>query len=197
MDLGALMGPNQPMRIRGPFLVGAPLLAVALSGVLSGCSNGMSSLTQPISLGTLPTADSVTADDTPTAVYAILAQKALVCWMGPNGPLRTTHIFHADAASHTSGGKAEIALHERDLTQAHPWGPRAFRIELLPAGGGTNTTITMQNLKLPTDLADALKSDVVVWAGGKESCQAQVVRPPPKPEPAPPQAKGKTKPRKS
>jgi hypothetical protein len=190
------MGPNRPMRRRCPISPGAPLLALVLSGALGGCSNGMSSLTQPISIGALPAADSITAEDAPTAVYALLAQKALACWMGQNGPLKATHIFHADAASHTSGGKAEIALHERDLTQAHPWGARAFRIELLPAGGGAYTTVTTQNLKLPTDLANALKTDVVVWAGGKDGCQAQVVRPPPKPEPPPAPTKAKTKPRK-
>ena len=145
------------------------------------------SIANPISIGSLPAADSVLANNPPTKVYADLAQKALSCWVGPKGPLKTTHIFHAEAASPTTGGHAEIVLHERDTTSPHPWGKRAFRIELTDVGGGTNTQIAMMNISLPRDLADALRIDVVNWAHGTESCQAQVVRPPlpdPVPEPA-------------
>ena len=147
---------------------------------LAACS----SATNPISIGSLPAADSVLANNPPTKVYADLAQKALSCWVGPKGPLKATHIFHAEAASPTTGGRAEIVLHERDTTSPHPWGKRAFRIELTDVGGGTNTQIAMMNISLPRDLADALRIDVVNWAHGTESCQAQVVRPPP-PDPVP------------
>ena len=132
-----------------------------------------------ILVGALPAVGNVVAEQPPTAVYAILAQKALACWMGPKGPLKSTHIFHAEAASPTSGGRAEIVLQERVKTAAHPWGARAFRIELTDVGGGTNTSIEMENIKLPADLAEALRTDVVDWAQGKDGCQAQVVRPPP------------------
>jgi hypothetical protein len=168
---------------------------VALVAVtLCGCSgtSGLTSLTNPISLGTLPAPDSILADKPPTDVYSVIAQKALVCWMGPKGPLKGSQIFHADAASPTTGGRAEIALHERDTTQKHPWGPRTFRIELTDEGGGTNTRIAMQNIKLPNDLAEALRTDVNAWVRGKDSCQAQVVRPPP-PDPAPAPSKTKVK----
>jgi hypothetical protein len=171
-----------------------PLAAIFLSTLLSGCGGGAPSLTSlgTAALGPLPPADSVLADRAPTFVYSAIAQKALICWVGPKGPLKPTHIFHADAASPTTGGKAEIVLHERDLTQKHPWGPRAFRIELTSEGGDTNTRIAMQNIKLKRDMADALRADVIAWAGGKESCQAQVVQPPP-PEPVAPVAKSKSK----
>ena len=146
-----------------------------------------------LSVGSVP-ADAVIAEGAPTAVYAEIARHALTCWMGPKGPLAKSHIFHAEAASPTAGGTAEIALQERDLKQAHQWGARAFRIELTAAGGSTNTRIAMQNIKLPADLADALRADVVAWAEGKNGCQAQVVRPPaPEPPPAPPLRKSKTK----
>lgn len=177
-------------------------IVTVLSAGLSACTGGLPSSLSLSSLstsvGTLPVADSVTADDAPTAVYAAIAQRALVCWVGPDGPLKGTHIFHAEAASPTTGGRAEIALHERDVTQGHPWGARTFRIELIPAGGDTNTVVTMQNIKLPADLADALRTDVIAWARGKDGCQAQVLRPPPKPEPvAAAPAKGKKKPKNS
>ena len=153
--------------------------------LLSGCaSGGDATLSAALIAGALPAADSLSANNPPTTVYAAIAQKALTCWMGPKGPLKTTHIFHADAASPTSGGKAEIALHERDMTQPHPWGGRTFRVELTPEGGGTDTRVAMTNIKMPKDLADAMRADVGAWASGSESCKAQIVRPPP-PDPAP------------
>ena len=155
-------------------IAGAAVLLTAVL-VLAGCG----SIAGPISLGSLPAADQTTANNPPTTVYSDIAQKALTCWVGPKGPLKRTHIFHADAASPTTGGKAEIALHERDTTQAHPWGARTFRIELQSEGGGTNTRVTMQNIKIKQDLADAMRTDVIAWANGRDSCQAQVVRPPP------------------
>jgi hypothetical protein len=149
-----------------------------------------------ISIGALPAADTILADKPPTDVYASIAQKALVCWMGPKGPLKGTHVFHADAASPTTGGKAEIAIHERDLTQKHPWGARTFRVELTDEGGGTNTRVAIQNIKLPRDLADALRVDINDWSRGKDGCQAQIARPPP-PEPVPTTTPGKGKVKKA
>lgn len=158
--------------------------------VLAGCSALPSaiSLGSLPSVGSLPAGDNYVADSAPTYVYANIAQKALTCWFGPKGPLKATHIFHAEAASPTTGGQAEIVLHERDLTSVHPWGQRAFRIALSALGGGTNTQVAMLNIKIPADLADALRADVISWADGRDGCQAQAVRPPP-PDPVPAQAK--------
>ena len=151
--------------------------------LLSACAQPNSS----ILVGALPAGGNIVAEQPPTVVYALLAQKALACWMGPKGPLKSTHIFHAEAASPTTGGRAEIVLQERIVTAAHPWGARAFRIELTDVGGGTNTSIAIENIKLPADLAEALRTDIVDWAQGKDGCQAQLLRPPPPdPVPAPP-----------
>ena len=158
------------------------IMAAAGLGACSAGSEG--SLSAALVSGSLPAADTLVANEPPTVVYSYIAQKALTCWMGPKGPLKATHIFHADAASPTTGGKAEIALHERDMAQPHPWGGRTFRIELTPEGGGTDTRIAMVNIKLPKDLADSLRTDVGAWAKGGDGCQAQVVRPPP-PDPVP------------
>jgi hypothetical protein len=157
------------------------LAALLIPACLAGCGNAAQTLTLlgTAALGPLPPPDSALADNAPTFVYSAIAQKALVCWVGPKGPLKATHIFHADAASPTTGGQAEIVLHERDLTQQHPWGPRTFRIVLTPEGGDTNTRIAMQNIKIKRDMADALRADVIAWANGKESCQAQTLVPPP------------------
>jgi hypothetical protein len=169
-------------------------LTLPLVACLASCSGTPSPLTSlgTAALGPLPPPSSVLADEAPTTVYAAIAQKALVCWVGPKGPLKASHIFHADAASPTTGGVAEIVLHERDVTQRHPWGPRTFRIALTPEGGDTNTRIDLQNIKLKRDMADALRADVIAWANGKDSCQAQIVQPPP-PDPAMPGGKPKLK----
>jgi hypothetical protein len=149
-------------------------------------------LSNPISLGTLPVADSVTVQAGPTVVYAAIAQKAKACWFGPKGPLQETHLFHADVASPTTGGRAEIALQEREKTLPHPWGARAFRIDLVGQAGGESTHVSIFNIKLPKDLAEALHADVIRWAEGRDSCQAKVVRPPPPdPVPLPPKVKVK------
>lgn len=177
------------------------LLAVVglLTTGLAACSGGSDSgLVTALTAGAIPTSDALTANSPPTTVYSAIAQKALSCWMGPKGPFKSTHIFHADAASPTTGGQAEIVLHERDMTQPHPWGPRAFRIELVAEGGGTDTRVMMSNIKLPKDLAEAVRADVTDWAKGGDGCQAQVVRPPPPPDPVPaavplPKAKAKGK----
>ena len=161
----------------------AVLCAIAVAVLLSGCSAGSGAgLSAALTAGSLPAPDALVVNTPPTTVYSNIAQKALACWMGPKGPLKGSHIFHADAASPTAGGRAEIALHERDLSQPHPWGGRVFRIELSPVGGGTDTRIEMVNIKLKQDLADALRVDVSNWAEGKDGCQAQIARPPP-PEP--------------
>ena len=155
----------------------AGLLPVAL---VASCS----SLSQPISLGSLPPSDTISSANPPTAAYSDIAQHALTCWVGLKGPLRETHIFHAEAASPTTGGAAEINIQERDRTAQHPWGARAFRIELT-SEAGSGTRIAMNNIKLPADLAEAMRADVVDWVKGGDGCQAQVVRPPPPDPPAP------------
>lgn len=172
---------------------------VGLAAMLvTGCSaNSNSGLVNALSSGSVPTSDSASVSNPPTVVYAMVAQNALTCWMGPKGPFKQSHIFHADAASPTQGGQAEIVLHEREISQPHPWGKRSFRIELAGLGGGTDTRVTMLNINLPSDLAEAVRADVTNWAKGGNGCQAQVARPPP-PDPvpvvvAPPKVKAKGK----
>lgn len=211
LDIGASFGPTGPMQslkserrhgrkislipASGTWTGQGAIAAVAL--LLTGCSGNPSAvlsnvLTTASLPAALPAADSALATQPPTVVYAAIAQKALTCWMGPQGPLKNTYIFHADAASPTTGGQAEIVLQERDTTQKHPWGPRAFRIDLTPEGGGTDTRVSMTNIKLPKDLADAVRTDVIGWAQGSDGCQVQVLRPPaPEPTPAPTAAKNK------
>ena len=66
------------------------------------------------------------AAGTPTEVYALVAGGALRCWLGADGPLKATHVFHAEAAPPAEGGAAEIVLHERDPCLPGPAGPSRF-----------------------------------------------------------------------
>lgn len=182
-----------------PFCPGY-LLAIVSCAFLGACStasvptltNSVPAIPTPVQAAAFPAADSLVVNGPPTEVYSAVAQKALACWMGADGPLKPLYIFHAEAASPTTGGKAEIVLHERDKSQPHPWGARAFRIELSAEGGGTDTRLALTNIKLPKDLEEAVRTDIGAWAQGRESCQVRVVRPPPPPQPA---AKTKGKPR--
>jgi hypothetical protein len=123
----------------------------------------------------------------PIDVYATFARSALVCWFGANGPLRETHIFHADVP--TSTGGAEIVIHERDVTQANPRGARAFQV-VMAKESDQATRVTIEQRKLPADLGEALRRDVLNWVRGGSGCEAQVARPP---TPMPVAAAPKTK----
>jgi hypothetical protein len=166
---------------------GCRVLAVALwggllaTGFLAGCAGSLDAPDLTNVIGSLPLAASgtdIASTGTPSAVYSIIAGKAMTCWLGPNGPLKSSHIFHADVAPPSEKGEvADIVLHERDLTQPTPRGARAYRILLTP-NGETATHIEISNARLPDDLADALRSDVLDWTRGGSGCKAQVVRPP-------------------
>lgn len=104
-----------------------------------------------------------------TEVYVRIAQGANACWFGPQGPLRTTHIFHADVEPVHGTGTAEIIVHERDATQPKPWGRRAFRIALTPVG--EQTSIDVENLAMPAEAADRMRADVFQWVEGGSGCR--------------------------
>jgi hypothetical protein len=170
------------------------LLAMAVLTSLQACGGSLGPATLGVPMPSLPQmpalpefpalqADQVSVSGTTVDVYSAVARGALVCWMGANGPLKTTHIFHAEALPPSSGtGGAEIAIHQRDPSQPSPRGVRALRITFADTGGET-TKVTFENLKLPQDLGDAMLKDTLAWARLGESCQAQVVRPPAPPPP--------------
>jgi hypothetical protein len=140
--------------------------------------------TQSLSIATLGTTPSLKG--TPTEVYERVARKALVCWFGANGPLKKSHVFNADAAPPTKGGAVEITVHERDTGgQPSPRGTRAFQV-WLAAESGESTRMTLKTGKLPVDLAQAMENDTLAWGVGRDSCETQVVRPPPAPPPPEP-----------
>ncbi len=153
-------------------VVVACLLAVCAGGSAPSSAPTLTSGLAPIETGAtgvaasgLLTAETATiADGTPTEVYALVARGALGCWFAANGPLKATHIFHADAAPPAHGGGAEIVLHERDASVRDQRGARVFRVALAGAPGGTHVGITV--IKVAPALAELMVRDVEVWGRG-------------------------------
>jgi hypothetical protein len=117
------------------------------------------------------------ATGTPTEVYELVARGALGCWLGPGGPLKASHVFHAEAKPPAEGGAAQIVLHERDPTYSDQRGTRVFRVTFARAGAGAKVDIT--NVKLIPILGAAMARDVETWAAGGNGCEARLVYPQP------------------
>ena len=107
---------------------------------------------------------------TPTETYALVARGATRCWFGA-GPLRRSHVFHADADSPLQGGRALIFVHERDTTADQPRGIKAYRIEVA-AGTSGGSLVEQENLRFSAPVAEAMQRDVARWAGGDVACGA-------------------------
>jgi hypothetical protein len=169
----------------------------ALATVAGGCtSSGLPTLPAGAPpTGALPETGAVTppppsgtailematmAQGSPTEVYSLVARGALRCWFGADGPLKTTHIFHADAKPPAQGGAAEIVLHERDGDQR---GARAFRVAF---SGEGSVRVDTSSLKIPLPMAELMARDVEVWAKGGSGC---LVRPEAPAAPSPPAPK--------
>jgi hypothetical protein len=160
-------------------VVSAALTSALMSG---GCGASLSTSSLGLSIPTVVGEQTVVPGSALTA-YTSIARGALVCWVGADGPLKASHIFHADVAAPSAGGMAEIVLHQRDPTQPSPRGAKALRVTI-ENDGGDSARITFDNLKLPSDLGQAMRQDAFTWAQGKQSCEAQVVRPAPPTPPA-------------
>lgn len=181
----------------------AIVLVVALAAVAGGCSSAnlpaLPSAATPLETGAVasapagggPLETATVVPGTPTDVYTVVAGGALRCWFGADGPLKATHVFHADAAPPTDGGVAEIVLHERDPSMRDQRGARAFRVSFTGEGGSVRVGIT--TIRVAAPLAELMVRDVAVWASGGAGCQARALSPPAPQAAAPPQKPGKAK----
>ena len=113
----------------------------------------------------------------PTETYSKLARGILGCWFGTYGPLKQSHIFHAEAESAAKGGDAEIVLQERDIALRDQRGVRAYRIRIVGDPGGARVIATSHKMEL--QLALAMARDVEAWAKGGSGCQLGALVPPP------------------
>lgn len=166
-------------------------LAMFAGGAAGGCGSdgGTLSLGLPpsVALPTMPKLPDLPAArgyaaGAPTETYALLARGVRTCWFGAGGPLKDSHVFHADAAPPSSGGQAEIVLHERDATAHLMRGARAYRIGI--GSDGTGTRIEHTNHKFADALVASAETDVHRFAGGDLTC-ATAGATAPRAEPAP------------
>jgi hypothetical protein len=132
----------------------------------------------------------IMAKGTPTEVYELVARGVLGCWFGGGGPLKKSHVFHAEAAPPAEGGAAEIVLHERDASFRDQRGVRAFRVTIASAPIGAQVNIA--NIKMAPAVGSAMVKDAETWASGGAGCQLRALFPPP-PTPAPDKGKAKAK----
>ncbi|RTL71566.1 MAG: hypothetical protein EKK41_09365 [Hyphomicrobiales bacterium] len=147
------------------------------------------SVPKPIEAGVSDASFTVGSNATDT--YAAVARGALNCWFGANGPMKRSHIFHADANPPAKGGSAEIVLQERDASLSDQRGVKAFRVAFIPTGDGTQVTVS--HLKVDPNVALALTRDVETWARGQAGCQLRTVLDPvPDPVPQPKVARIRT-----
>jgi hypothetical protein len=128
----------------------------------------------PVLTGQALVESSTVVPGTPVEVYSLVARGALRCWFGADGPLKTTHIFHADAPSPGQRGATEIVLHEREGDQR---GSRAFRVSF--EGDGGSVRVASTSMKIQPPLAEPMARDVEAWAKGEAGCQLRPPKPPP------------------
>jgi hypothetical protein len=147
------------MQTRKVVVVGA-LAAIA---VAPGCAN-----TKLPDLESLALSGGPVYRQPPVEIYTRIARGALGCWFGASGPLKRTHVFHADVAPPSEKAGAEIVIHERDTGAPSPRSLRSFRITITPVADGT--IVGSENLKLPDALATSMEEDVRRWVGGRAGC---------------------------
>ena len=146
------------------FRATAPTLAIAAT--VAACSGGPA--LQTGALPVLPlSGHSSTIAAPPVDVYQRIATQSALCWFGPSGPLRHSHIFHAIAAAPADGGMVRISLHKRAPSNQKPWGAKAYEIAL---DGKQSTSLTFRNISVPLAQETVLKSAVLAWANGKTDC---------------------------
>lgn len=180
-------------------------MAAALAVGASGCSPAANLPTLPsaskgLETGAIagaaapegPLETAIVVPGTPTDIYAAVASKALRCWLGADGPLKASHVFHAEAAPPADGGVAEIVLHERDPWLRDQRGARAFQITFTGEGAGSSVRVAITTLRVAPPAAELMVRDVTTWAGGGAGCEMRALSQPPPLATAPP-SPGKTK----
>jgi hypothetical protein len=125
-----------------------------------------STLAIPSLAALLPQSDSIVG--TSTDVYMRIARGVLTCWFGAAGPLKATHIYHAEAEPASKGGKSEIEIFQKDPTAQDPRSLRAYRITIVPSG--STAKVETENLKVAEPLASRLNADVMRWSSAEGGC---------------------------
>jgi hypothetical protein len=156
-------------------LVIAPAAALAVGGIVGGCSASLPlNATQLGVMAADLAAPKHPVYGSPTDVYTNIARGAMMCWFGTDGPLRGKYIYHGEAEPPSKGGRADIVIHAIDPARSSPRGLRVFHIIVMAEQDAT--TVAAENLKLPDSLADQMKGDVARWAAAQSGCSDTAAR---------------------
>jgi hypothetical protein len=155
-----------------------PLCLVLAHAVLAGCTTSalpvLPSASAPVPKEeatqprTAPPETAIMVPGTPTEIYTQVARGALRCWFAADGPLKATHVYHAEAQPPANGGSAEIVVHEREEEQRDKRGPRAFRI--LFSAEQAAVRVVISTPRMEKQLADVMTRDVEGWTKGGSDC---------------------------
>lgn len=105
----------------------------------------------------------------PIEIYTRIGRGAGICWFGTHGELKATHIFHAEVAPASKGGRSEIVIHEKDLSMPNPRGNRAFRVHISPKGDD-NAELEIENIRFPIEVGQRMTADIRRWARNDLTC---------------------------
>ncbi len=162
------------------------LAAVAISALaLNACGEAAKLPQLPQLTGSV--GEPMRAPGSVPEVYARIAQNSRACWFGPEGALKTTHIFHADLEPPSRGEIAELVVHELDRGGESRWGRRVFKVSLQPSD--QQTAIAVDNISMPTEIGSRMRADVFQWSQGGTGCTTRNAEPVAQAQTAEPAAK--------
>lgn len=153
---------------------GPAVLVITVAALSApGCSTDAGAPGPALSLPELPSLAALVPIETPlvgtpTELYTRIARGAVTCWFGPNGPLKGSYIYHAEAEPPSKGGRARIVLHEKDWKADDPRSLRVFRVEIGSTEG--KPTLEVENVKVPEPMGSRLTGDVRRWAADEAGC---------------------------
>ena len=154
--------------------VGWVVAAVACA-LLAGCSTASEPSQAPIVPVSLPSFGHVTPGK-PVDLYVRIARLGNACWFTPPAPLQVGYVFTADVSPESRGGVASIVIYEHNKATARgatgERGLRAFAVTLSPSG--ENTSIGVENDRIPEAFAERMQRDIDRWAAGETSCGSSV-----------------------
>ena len=143
-------GPN--VNLQDLLSLPAPAETAAKNGTETAATTGPEGAPNAPETGSLsarsePHETSALVSGTPTGIFAEVARGALGCWFAADGPLKTSHIYRAEAQPPAKGGDAEIVIYERDAATRDLRGTRAHRVAFTAELASVRVTMTALRLE--------------------------------------------------
>jgi hypothetical protein len=103
----------------------------------------------------------------PVDIYTRVGGRIKTCWFNPLDPMLKEHVFRAEAAP---GGRTQIGIYE--IAPGGRLGQKAFQVNFTAAQNQTG--VVSQNIRMPSQLAAQMASDVRRFAAGDANCSNNV-----------------------